>query len=241
MPAARTAARDAPRTPSHRAQPAQSGVDSPVTASDFVTNELRAAILSGELPLGSRLDQQLLAERMGVSTIPVREGLRRLEANGLVRIHPRRGAFVAELSHVELVEIKQIREVLEELATKLATPRVGGERLDRLVELNARMAKMTGPDHADAWGDVNRDWHFTLYEAADSPMLLVMITHLWDRSSLYRHVYAGSPEHRQQSVNEHEQVVEHVRAGRAAAAGKVIRHHIFGASARSLMRDGRPR
>src|SRR5580704_6949883 len=81
----------------------------PVTASDYVTRELRARILDGVFPSSTHLDQQVLADEMGVSTIPVREGLRRLEANGLVEILPRRGAFVAGLTPDELVEISRIR------------------------------------------------------------------------------------------------------------------------------------
>ena len=209
----------------------------PATASDYVTERIRAEILSGNIPLGSRLDQQELAEQMGVSTIPVREGLRRLEASGLVRIHPRRGAFVAELSRDEVIDIKRIRETLEELATRLGARNIDEQRMAKLLELNERMGKLTSKAQAESWGDLNRQWHFTLYDAAGSPMLMEMIAMLWDRSSLYRHMYLGAPEHRRQSVREHAQVLDHLRAGKPAAAGRVIRNHIFGASARSLLAE----
>lgn len=226
-----------PGPPRRRDAGAGSNGEPPATASDYVTRRIREEILSGNIPLGSRLDQQELAEQMGVSTIPVREGLRRLEASGLVRIHPRRGAFVAELSRTDVTEIKRIREALEELATRLAARNVDERRLARLVELNERMGKLTAKNQAESWGELNRQWHFTLYEAADSPMLMELIATLWDRSSLYRHVYAGTEEHRRQSVREHAQALEHLRHGKPAAAGRVIRNHIFGASARSLVRE----
>jgi DNA-binding GntR family transcriptional regulator len=66
--------------------------------SSYVLKTIRDGILSGRYPLGSRLDQQALAEELGVSVIPVREGLRQLEAEGLVQIYPRRGVYVAEPS-----------------------------------------------------------------------------------------------------------------------------------------------
>src|ERR1700730_17513633 len=81
----------------------------PETASDYVSNEIRTWILDGTFDLGSRLNQQVLAERLGVSIIPVRESLRHLEAEGLVEILPRRGAFVAKLSLEEVVEVITIR------------------------------------------------------------------------------------------------------------------------------------
>lgn len=207
----------------------------PTTVSDYVTQRIRDAILQGTFAIGSRLDQQQLAEEMGVSTIPVREALRRLEANGLVHIHPRRGAFVAEFSDKELLDIKRIREMLEELATRLGAPRLDEERLLHLESLNARMSKLTATTQSETWGDLNREWHFTLYEAADSPILLEMIKTLWDRSSLYRHVYVGSRKHRDQSVTEHAEALRQIRAGKAAAAARTIRNHIFGASARSVV------
>lgn len=215
-----------------------SGADNgaaPTTVSDYVTQRIRDAILQGQFTLGSRLDQQQIADEMGVSTIPVREALRRLEANGLVLIHPRRGAFVAEFSEKELFDIKRIREMLEELATRLGAPKLDDERLDRLQALNARMAKLTAANQAETWGELNREWHFTLYEAADSPILVEMIKTLWDRSSLYRHVYVGSRKHREQSVADHAAALKHIRAGKTAAAARTIRHHIFGASARSIV------
>ena len=211
------------------------GALAPTTVSDYVTNRIRDAILEGTFALGSRLDQQQIAEEMGVSTIPIREALRRLEANGLVHIHPRRGAFVAEFSQKELIDIKRIREMLEELATRLAAPRLDADQLDRLTALNTRMAKLTAGAKAATWSELNREWHFMLYSASDSPILIEMIKTLWDRSSLYRHVYGGSSGHRQHSVAEHAEAIAQIRAGKSAAAARTIRNHIFGASARSFI------
>jgi len=77
----------------------------PITVTAYVVDTLRKGILAGDYQIGEKLDQKLLAEKLGVSIIPVREGLRQLEAEGLIRLVPRRGAFVAELSIAELKEI----------------------------------------------------------------------------------------------------------------------------------------
>lgn len=83
----------------------------PTTLASYVFNTIREEILSGHYLPGLRIDQKLLAEELGVSLIPVRESLRQLEAEGLVRSYPHRGVFVAERSADEVIEIGRIREV----------------------------------------------------------------------------------------------------------------------------------
>ena len=163
---------------------------------------------------------------MGVSTIPVREGLRRLEANGLVEILPRRGAFVAGLSSKELLEISQIRERLEDLAIRMAAPNVDSALLNRLTEANERMARLTLRARPSQWFDMNREWHFQLYQAADSDLLVEMIGVLWDKSSLYRLSNAAREDNRLKAVAEHAAVIDSLRATNAAAAARAIRRHI---------------
>jgi DNA-binding GntR family transcriptional regulator len=195
----------------------------PVTASGYVTVQIRDGILNGAFPLGSRLDQQVLADEMGVSTIPVREALRHLEALGLVRIHPRRGAFVAELSPSEQDEIGRIREPLEEQAIRLAATRIDESQRAVLDDLIVRMDNATT---SGAWNEANREWHMTLYRAADSPLLLELISTLWDRSILYRHVYAEQEQSRATSNAEHREMLRQISAGNGAGAGRLIRKHI---------------
>ena len=161
----------------------------PATASDYVSNEIRHRILDGTFDLGSRLDQQVLADRLGVSIIPIRESLRQLEAEGLVEILPRRGAFVAAR------DIDQDRARLDQA------------QLAKAADLNQRMARMPTQGQVLQWSELNRQFHFMLYSAASSPLLLQMITTLWDRSRLYREVNAGRATNRIQAVAEHAEIV----------------------------------
>lgn len=191
-----------------------------------MTREIRGRILEGTFPSHTRLDQQMLAREMGVSIIPVREGLRHLQAEGLVRIVPRRGAFVAGLSPTELSQISWMRERLEDLAVRLASPRLDSAGLDQLAALNDRMAQMTARARPAQWFEMNRAWHFALYGAGDSPLLAQMITLLWDRSELYRLSNAAREDNRVKSVEEHAAVIRHLRSGNVPAAARAIRHHI---------------
>ena len=212
--------------------------DAPVTASDYVTRELRARILDGVFPSSTHLDQQVLADEMGVSTIPVREGLRRLEANGLVEILPRRGAFVAGLSAKELLEISQIRERLEDLAIRMAAPNIDAGLLDRLTEANERMRRLTPRASPSQWFDMNREWHFQLYQAAKSDLLVEMIGVLWDKSSLYRLSNAAREDNRVKAVAEHAAMINSLRTNDATAAARAIRHHIRRAARDMLTPSG---
>jgi DNA-binding GntR family transcriptional regulator len=198
----------------------------PDTASEYVTRKLRARILDGSFPSSTHLDQQILADEMGVSIIPVREGLRRLEADGLVEILPRRGAFVAGLTRDELVEISRIRECLEDLAVRIAAPNTDGVLLDQLTDLNDRMAHLTARARPAQWFEMNRDWHFRLYNAAGADLLVQMIGVLWDKSSLYRLSNAARDDNRVKAVAEHADVIDRLRAGDAVGAARSVRHHI---------------
>lgn len=217
------------------ARPRAPGIrDRPATASRYVAARIRGEIMSGSLPLGSRLDQQVLAERFGVSLIPIREGLRSLQVEGLVRIRPRRGAYVVELSVPELAEIGWIREQVEELAVRVAAPNLTPAVLAKLERLNDRMRRVASSTRSDQWFELNRQWHFTIYEAANTWLLMDMIRTLWDRSRLYRIDRMSHEGNRFKAVDEHDQVLRHLRAGEPLAAARSIRHHIRIAARRNL-------
>ncbi|GIW01602.1 MAG: hypothetical protein KatS3mg058_3005 [Roseiflexus sp.] len=156
------------------------------TMTEQVMARLRDMILSGELAPGSRLDQNELARRFGVSLVPLREALARLQSRGLVRIVPHRGVFVESLSVEELLDIYQVREALEELAARLAAPRLTVADLATLDRLKIEMEQTATIDDFDAFLDLHREFHFTIYRAAGRRHLVQLIAQLWDLSARYR-------------------------------------------------------
>jgi DNA-binding GntR family transcriptional regulator len=208
----------------------------PQTIVDYVVTAIRSGILNGRYAPGSKLDQQTLADELGISIIPVRESLRQLEVEGFVRIHSRRGAFVAELSLEELIEIYLIRETLEELATQLAVPLLTPQILQDQEAILRQMAQATQEQDFAKLLDLNRLFHFTIYEAAQRPILLQMITTLWDRSSLYRSWYTYLPERASQALIEHQQILAACARGDAATAGEAVRNNIRQTTAGILAR-----
>ena len=120
-------------------------------------------IRRGDLAPGARLRETDLAQRLGISRTPVREAIRLLEADDLVTHTPRLGATVRRLGHGEVVELYEMRAVLEGTAARLAARSAAMVEIEELAALNAAMAEAPGPEAAR---DLNRLFHHALHQAA---------------------------------------------------------------------------
>lgn len=175
------------------------------TREDFVIDELREAIVRGHFKPGEKLDQSEIAELFKVSRIPVRQALRTLTAEGLVKIYPHRGAVVAELSRDELEEIYFLRGVLEGVAARLAAPKMDEERI---AKLQAILEKMDQTTDLDEWLDLNREFHHTIYQVINRPRFLAMIESLRNTAAPYTRDYIASPEYLEATRLGHRQILE---------------------------------
>ncbi|MBI3687118.1 MAG: GntR family transcriptional regulator [Actinobacteria bacterium] len=197
----------------------------PPTAQQAVLAELRAMISAGELKPGDQLRQEHLAERLGVSRLPVREALRALAAEGQASYTPHRGYFVAQLSVAELTECYRVRELLEEEAVRLAVPRMSDADIAGLAQAIDEM------DRADAAGDLvavaaaNRRYHFTLYRGAGMARLVDLIRIMWDATDVYRSRYFAEPAHRRALNDEHRAVLAAVRDRDPDTAVRLLAEH----------------
>jgi DNA-binding GntR family transcriptional regulator len=175
------------------------------TREDFVIDELREAIVRGHFKPGEKLDQEEIAELLNVSRIPVRQALRTLTAEGLVKMYPHRGATVAELSREELEEIYFLRGVLEGVAARLAAPKMDDAHIAKLQAILERMDQLTD---LDEWLDLNREFHNTIYEVISRPRLLEMIESLRNTSAPYIRDYIASPEYLEVTRLSHRHILE---------------------------------
>lgn len=194
----------------------------PPTAQQFVLEELRLAITSGELRPGSPIRQDALAERLGVSRVPLREALKTLEGEGLVVHHAHRGYFVAELSLDDLREVYRIREILEAEAVRQAAGRMDEAALEaaqREVEAEAAAGDVA------AMAAANRRFHFALYEACGMPRLVRLVASLWDATDAYRSLYYVRPANREHVLREHREVLDALRAGAVEQAVRLLDEH----------------
>jgi DNA-binding GntR family transcriptional regulator len=162
---------------------------------ETVVDGIRDMILDGQLKPGDRLRQDELANTFGVSTMPIREALRQLQAEGLVIFRPRRGATVARLTVSEYEEIYCIREALETLACRWAAEDFDRIPIDRLKLLLQEI------DTAEAnFDDVHRrlqlvrEFFFTIFEASEKEHLLRILSSLWDLSQQYRLYFSSLPD-----------------------------------------------
>ncbi len=193
-----------------------------LTLEEYVAHRIREAILKGYFKPGDRLDQTELAELLGVSRSPVRDALKRLAAEGLVTLHPHRGAMVAELSREELEEIYLIRRVLEGLAARLAVPKIDAERLNVLREI---LERMDHTEDAEEWIELNYRFHHTIYQAANRPRLLEIIDNLRKTVGPYIRQYISSPEYRQQAQVSHWRIYQAcAEKDPARAEEETVRH-----------------
>jgi DNA-binding GntR family transcriptional regulator len=166
-----------------------------INIQDAVVNRIRRMILSGHLKPGAHLRQDELANTFGVSTMPIREALRQLQAEGLVTFRPRRGAAVARLAVSDYEEIYHIREALETLVCRWVAEdfdRIPIDRLKLLLE-EIEIAEANKDDIHQRMQLV-RDFFFTIFEASEKEHLLRILSNLWDLSQQYRRYFYSFPE-----------------------------------------------
>jgi DNA-binding GntR family transcriptional regulator len=213
-----------------------------VTAQEVVLSALRDSVLAGVFEPGARLRQEELAEIFKTSRIPVREALRALEYEGLVRSEPHRGFTVTRMDADEVEEIYDLRILLESHAVRLALPLLTDEDLDELEHLFNRVRNASSPDE----GLAAREAFYTrLYSVTGRPRLVGLIIRL--RQEVARALRWPTIQH---SPSIHEQFFEAVRTGDAERAvaqlsghyrrvAALIRRHLRESEARDRAADRR--
>ena len=194
-----------------------------VSKTDLVAALIRELVITGELAPGEQLRQRDLAQRFGVSQTPVREAMRRLESEGLLVCGTHRGFTVVAPDVGRVEENFQIRAALESLGASLAARKIGPAGLGRLRELNDRMRALADED--PGYAELNREFHFTVYEYAHSPLLLSLMRLLWASLQGGPRVTRSHAE----SARQHDGILDALAAADADAASARTYQHIMGA------------
>lgn len=150
-----------------------------------VYRALREELMRGDIRPGERLIVRRLSERFGTSALPVRQSLQRLAAEGAISDAPYRGARVPVRGVDELMDLRRVRCAVEGQAVEWAATRITGADLERLHQLQARMKAVEDIAHAGSYLAWNYEFHFTVYRAAGSTLLLPLIEQLWMRAGPY--------------------------------------------------------
>ena len=198
----------------------------PATIQEAVLAELRRLLLTGEITPGEHIKQEHLAERLGVSPVPLREALQVLQGEGLVEHRPGRGFRAPTLTREEIVELDLIARLLEREAFRRGVPRMTGDDLDRMERLFERLRELEGS--SDHWEQVriHRELHFVPVEAAGLPRLAAELGRLWGHIDHHRVLYVFKrPEVSQASLHQHGDIIAACRTGDPEAVIAVHEAH----------------
>ena len=196
-----------------------------MAARDWVFQVIRTAIVRGELPGDMPLRQDEISAALSVSHIPVREAFRQLEAQGLVRIYPNRGAVVTKLSCKELSDVMDTRILLEVGALRLALPHITEEDLTRARELLELFSKEKDPIKG---AELNLKLHFSLYDPCDNQTLLSLIDQMHANVDRYITPFFGTEEVSAElyTVDEHSQIISACESKDTELATAILRTHL---------------
>lgn len=198
----------------------------PLALYQEVAERLRERIFSHELPPGSWVDEQALADDYGISRTPLREALKVLASEGLVTLKPRRGCYVTEISERDLDEIFNVMALLEGQCAQLSARKATDADLQRLREVHAKLEKAAADDDMNGFFEANQAFHYVLQEIADNRWLLQVIEDLRKVIKLSRQHSLFSEGRLEQSLAEHRDLLAALAARDEERAELLMRGHI---------------
>jgi DNA-binding GntR family transcriptional regulator len=193
---------------------------------EVIFNTLKEAIIVGELKPGERLMEVQLAEKMGVSRTPVREAIRKLELEGLVTMIPRKGAQVAGLSPKDIVDVLEVRSVLDGLATSLSSVKMKEEQLKELKQINKQFANYV--EKGNLQGSIKKDveFHEVIYRSSGNEKLMQIVSNLREQVQRFRVIYLKDYSNQKDIESEHEEIIEAIMKRDPEAASYAAKKHI---------------
>ena len=203
-----------------------------------IAGSLRAAIIDGRLQPGTRLTETDLAQRLGVSRVPLREAFRVLEAEGIVTIQPHRGVVISALSTTEMLELFEVREMIEAKAAELLATHREASVLQSLQAMGDQMRSAVEAGDLDAYYRLAAAFHDALVAGSGNRILGRLHAQIRLQLRRYQMVMSGVPDSPTQSILEHDQLLACIRDGRADDAGRLAREHIRALVLRFRALDG---
>ena len=202
------------------------------TLSEQVFNELKEAIIQGDLAQGSKITEDEIAKQYGISRGPLREAIRRLEGLRLLVRKPHAGVRVVTLTHAMMEEIYTVREALEGMSARLAATRMSDNEIDELRKLLAKhestIDQSQGKEYFQREGDL--DFHFRIAQASNNQWLMDLLSsELYQLLRMCRHRSSQTPERPLRALQEHKQITEAIANRDPELAELLMRRHISGA------------
>ncbi|WP_448955965.1 GntR family transcriptional regulator [Labrys neptuniae] len=204
-----------------------------VSKSDAVYRTLKRAILDQLLAAGTKLPEDSIGERLGVSRTIVRQALARLNGEGLIELQPHRGACVAQPSLEEGRDIFVVRRALEALVVEILNDKMTPQKIKKL-ETHVEIEDKARASHAAASIQLAGEFHVLLANLTNNSLLIRYVTELVSRSSLILSLY-GRPHSSECGVSEHREMIDALAAGDRNRARDLMIHHIDAIAARALL------
>ena len=205
---------------------------------ELVYRKLRSGILDGSLRPGIPLRQEEIARQFKVSRVPVREAMSRLETDGLLVLRPRRGYAVTQLDQEEIVEIFELRMVIEEHAGAVAARARTRQDISDVEQLVLRMERLaqTSKDYGSQWSQLNREFHARIIGSSHRKRLTATAETLRDAVEAYVRMEMRLTGSVDDALREHREIFQAFKTGDADALSRLSRQHVE-STARRLM-DG---
>ena len=191
-----------------------------------VFENLKNAIIKGNMPPGGRLIESRLAETLGISRTPVREAIHKLEREGYLRKLPRGGFSVLGLSRDDVEETFGIRRVLESYAARLAAEKHKRSDLKPLEKKIKLYQKHLDSKDLEALPDINTEFHDLLYALSRSPKLIAMINNLRDQIYRFRQLILKDEKFARMSNEDHKDMLERIRQRDARGVERLVGEHL---------------
>jgi DNA-binding GntR family transcriptional regulator len=167
-----------------------------------------------------------LAESMGVSRTPVREAIKKLETEGLVKIEPRKGAYASQISVKDMVDILEVRQDMEGLAAELASYRMTSKQMKELESISEAYNKAVEESNMQDMIKYDTEFHNLIVESCNNEILVQMINQLQEMVLRFRYVYYENIRLVEKMPSEHTTIMECIKDGRAEAARASAAMHI---------------
>lgn len=202
---------------------------------DLVYLELKHKILTGEIVSQTRLMEIDLSEKMNVSRTPIREAIKRLADDGLVKVEPRRGAFVANISIKDMLDVFEVREDMEGFVAKLAAKRITGEEKEQLKEIAAEYEEaIEKADDKERIIELDEKFHNFIVKCSGNETLRELVNYVQELSLRFRYLYYDDFSLYESTAEQHNRIMEAINSGRendarveADAHVKALKEFVF--------------
>ncbi|WP_407657960.1 GntR family transcriptional regulator [Marinobacter orientalis] len=195
------------------------------STSEVIVKHLREAIIAGKLDEGEPIRQDDIAQMFKVSKIPVREALKRLEAEGLVMFQRYKGAVVTKISEPELAQMFEVRVLLEVKAVRLALPHMTEATFAQAERI---CQEFMDESNVGRWAELNWEFHACLYEPAQRPFLISLIRSIHDKVERYLRLQMALSDGKERADREHRAIIEACREGDADKVADMVERHLTG-------------